>query len=114
MILNKHQVFAADDLRTKVVDMTTEWGGDVKIKMMNAGEQLDFDDFLDSNPGNKEIAFKLIIKCCVDDEGKKLFTDEDMQFLKMKSSESLMKLFHEILSLNKQNKDDNVDLAKNS
>lgn len=112
MLLNKHQIFAADDLKFKIVNMQ-EWGGDVKIRVMTVGQQLEFDKFIASNPDDKEMAFYLIIRSCLDEDDKPLFNDDDKELLKNKSSESILHLFNEILELNKQQPGNVEDAAKN-
>lgn len=112
MLLNKHQIFAANDLKQEIIAMP-EWGGDVKIRVMSVREQLDFDKFLAAKPDDKEMAFFLIIKSCVDENDKPLFDDGDIEFLEQKSADSILKLFQAILGLNKQKPDDVETLAKN-
>lgn len=112
MLLNKHQIFAADDLRNEIVAMK-EWGGDIKIRVMSVREQLNFDKFLASKPDDKEMAFFLIVKSCIDENNQPLFTEDDIQFLEQKSADSILKLFQAILALNKQRPDDVEKLAKN-
>lgn len=114
MLLNKHQVFAADDIKTNIVDMQKEWGGDVKIKVMSVGEQLAFDEFINSQPDDKQLAFYLITRSCVDEDNKLMFNDSDIEFLKQKSPESILKLFNAILDINRQQPADVENLAKNS
>ncbi len=112
MILNKHQIFASNDLKNKVVEMK-EWGGDVKIRVMSAGEQLALNDFLTNNPKDEDMAFHFILMCSINEDGSKMFDQDDIPLLKEKSAESVIKLYQEILSLNKQKADDVENLAKN-
>lgn len=114
MLLNKHQIFAFDDLESKVVDMKAEWGGDVKIKCLSVAEQLENDAFIAQNPSEIEMAIKLIVLSCVDENNNKLFSDDDFNFLKEKKMKSLGKLVKEILKLNRQEAEDVDNLAKNS
>lgn len=112
MSINKHQIFASNDLREKFVDMP-EWGGVVKIRALSVKEQLVYDEFLTTKPKEIEMALHLIILACVDDNNQKLFDNSDLELLKQKSSKNLFYLVHEILSLNKQESEDADSLAKN-
>ena len=112
MSINKHQIFASNDLREKFVDMP-EWGGAVKIRALSVKEQLEYDEFLSTEPKEVEMALHLIIVACVDDNNQKLFDLSDLELLKQKSSKNLFHLVHEILSLNKQEPENSDSLAKN-
>jgi hypothetical protein len=112
MSINKHQIFASNDLKEKFVDMP-EWGGQVKIRALSVKEQLAYDEYLSTEPKEVEMALHLIISACVDDDNKKLFDISDMDLLKEKSSKNLFLLVNEILSLNKQLPADSDKLAKN-
>lgn len=113
MSLNKHQIFASNDLKESFVDMP-EWGGKVKIKALSVQEQLDYDAFLVTKPKEIEMALHLIIMACVDNNNNKLFNEKDIDSLKQKNSQNLFKLVNEILKLNNQNANDIDELAKNS
>lgn len=112
MALNKHQIFACNDLKEKLVDMP-EWGGEIKIKALSVAEQLEYDAFISSDPKEIDMALHLIMVACVDSDNKKLFDSSDVELLKNKSSKNLFRLVNEILSLNKQNPDEVDSLAKN-
>lgn len=114
MLLNKHAVFACNDLKTKDIDMTKEWGGTVRIRVLSAGEQLELDKY--QKEDTEDFPFILIMKCCITEDNKPLFDnpDEDIKFLKQKSSEGIIKLYKEVITLNKQNPGDVEELAKNS
>ena len=115
-LLNKHQIFASNDLKSQIISIP-EWGGNIKIRVMSIGERLTLDSLkIDEDDKDMNLAFNWIIKSCIDENDKLLFDDpeEDIKFLKGKSSDSILKLFNAILSLNKQSQDDIDDLAKNS
>lgn len=113
MALNKHQIFASNDLKESFVDVP-EWGGKVKIRALSVQEQLDYDEYLATKPKEIDMALRLIVTACVDTENKKLFSEDDVSNLKQKNSSNLFKLVEAILSLNKQNTAQVDELAKNS
>jgi len=112
MSINKHQIFASNDLKEKFVAMP-EWGGDVKIRALSVHEQLEYDAFIATEPKEIDMALHLILAACVDDNNSKLFNIDDLELLKQKSSKNLFYLVNEILELNKQKADDVENLAKN-
>jgi hypothetical protein len=112
MLLNKESILAVDDIKTEIVSVP-EWGGDVKIRAMSVKEQLDFDEYLSKNTDHRDMAFYLVVKCCVDESGDRLFTDNDIELLHKKSSKPLMRIVEAIMSLNKQRDGDVEELAKN-
>lgn len=105
---NKHEIFAHNDLKTSVVDVE-EWNCAIKIRAMSVGEQLDFSENLE----DKDMTFKLLVKCCITDDDKPLFEEKDIELLKKKSPESVFKLSKAILVLNKMHKDAVDEDAKN-
>ncbi len=105
--LTQEQIKNCRDLKTKIVEMP-EWGGDIEIKAMSVKQQLD----IDANKEDKDLVFILIQMCCIDIDGGMLF--DDIKVLQDKSPESIMKLYKEVLDINKQNPADVEDMAKNS
>tara|TARA_R110000822_G_scaffold275773_1_gene397878 strand:+ start:12643 stop:12987 length:345 start_codon:yes stop_codon:yes gene_type:complete len=114
MRLNKHQIYAAVDFKTEMIEIP-EWGGEIEIRTMSVGQKFDYDIFVaEKKPTMQELSLYLIKKCCIDDQGKLLFTDEDDEFLLAKSVDSLMRLFEACVDLNRQRASDVEDAAKNS
>lgn len=114
MRLNKHQIYAAVDFKTEMVDIP-EWGGEIEIRTMSVGQKFEYDNFIEEKkPTMQELALYVIKKCCIDDQGKLMFTDEDDQLLLEKSVQSLMRLFDACVALNRQRASDVEDAAKNS
>jgi len=98
MSLNKHQIFAAPDIKMSEVDMTEEWGGIVKIKVMTLGDKLEMAKLASTDP-EKNFLVYTIIKCCVDDNGEPIFVADDEKFLLKKNTKSLLKLYNAISEL---------------
>lgn len=99
MILNKHQILAAADLRSSVVSVP-EWGGDVAIRAMSVAQQIEFSRGME-NKKEIDIMFDLLLFCCVDDAGNNLFDKDDLFELHKKSFECVEKVFKAICELNK-------------
>jgi len=94
------------DYKKKIVPMP-EWGGDIEIRTLSVKQELQLSEIKD----NEDLIFKLIAMCCINEDGSLLF--EDLEVLKKKSSESVMRLYHEIIGLNKKTDNDIEELAKN-
>jgi len=114
MLLNKHQIAIAKDLKEEIVPMP-EWGGDIKIRVLSVKEQLEFDNFMSKNQDSQDAAIYLIVKSCINEDGSLMFDDneQDLELLRQKNASSILKLFKHIMDLNKQQPDDIEKLAKN-
>ncbi len=111
-MLNKHQIFAAQDIKTAVVDMTAEWGGEVKVKVMSLGDKLELSRLAEKHPDKNFILFT-VIKCCVDENNKPLFTADDEEMLLTKDAENILKVYKAIQDLSGDNLSQE-ERAKNS
>lgn len=114
MALCKSAILAADD--KKVVDHEVpEWGGSVKLRVMTGTERDRFEsEFVGGNKSVEMVRAKLVAKCLCDDDGKRLFTEQEIPELGEKSAAVLDRLFSECMKLNRFSKNDVDDLAKNS
>lgn len=113
-ILSKAAILAADD--KKMVDVEVpEWGGNVKIRVMTGTERDRFEaEFVGGGKSVDMVRAKLVAKCLCDDEGKRLFTEQEIPQLGEKSAAVLDKLFASCMKLNRFTKDDVEELAGNS
>lgn len=110
MALNKQQLAAVKDWQQEEVDMKEEWGDVILVRSMSIGSNDKLSQFKD-----EAFVYNMIMFCCCNADGS-LFFDEpetDIEILKARSPESIIKLFHACEKVNKINlKED--DLAKNS
>jgi len=114
MALSKAAILAADD--KKMVDFDVpEWGGAVKLRVMTGTERDRFEgEFVGGNKNVDMVRAKLVAKCLCDEEGNRLFTEQEIPSLGEKSAAVLDRLFSECMKLNRFSKSDVEDLAKNS
>lgn len=114
MSLSKAAILAADD--KKMVDHDVpEWGGKVKLRVMTGTERDRFEsEFVGGNKSVEMVRAKLVAKCLCDDDGNRLFTEQEIPELGEKSAAVLDRLFSECMKLNRFSKGDVEDLAKNS
>ena len=96
MRLSRDDVLKADDLVTEEVDVP-EWGGTVLVRGMTGRERDEFElSVMDQRSGRANLAngrAKIVIRCTVDDDGKRLFDAADVDVLGAKSAAALDRVF---------------------
>lgn len=116
MALDKDAILQADDLPTEVVNIP-EWGGDVIVRTMPGTERDQFEqEVMEITEGKKKaknIRSLLCVRVLVDDEGERIFTDEDAQALGKKSSLVLDRIYDIAQRLNGVTAEDVDEMEKN-
>ena len=116
MELNREQILEADDLKTEEMEVP-EWGGEIYIRTMTGTERDSFEQSIldsDRKANLKDIRAKLCSLTIVDAQGRRLFTNEDVQAIGGKSALVLDKIFAKSQALNGISQNDVEDLEKNS
>jgi hypothetical protein len=96
--LSKEAILAAEDTRTEEVEVP-EWGGSVLVRGMTGRERDEFESsMLIQAAGQtardlRNTRAKLVAKCAVDSDGKRLFADSDVAALGEKSAAALVRVF---------------------
>lgn len=98
-VLNRDSILAASDLPREAVTVP-EWGGEVCVQTMTAGDRdayetevYEFDD--EGKVRVKTMAdfrARLLLRCIVDENGKRLFSDDDLPLLSAKNPAALDRL----------------------
>ena len=114
-MLTRDQILQADDLPYEDVDVP-EWGGAVRLRSLTGAERDAFEtSIVQGNDRNmRNIRARLVVLCIVDDEGNRVFKDNEAPALGKKSAKALDTLFAVAQKLNGLSNDDVDDLAKNS
>lgn len=113
-MLSKSAILAADDKKIITMDVP-EWGGSVGIRVMSGTERDRFEsEFVGGNKSVDMVRAKLVAKCLCDDDGERLFTEQEIPALGEKSAAVLDKLFTACMKHNRFTKDDVEELAGNS
>jgi hypothetical protein len=114
MALSKAAILAAND--KKMVDMDVpEWSGSVKIRVMTGTERDRFEaEFVGGSKSVDMVRAKLVAKCLCDEDGNRLFTEQEIPALGEKSAAVLDRLFTACMKLNRFTKDDVEELSGNS
>ena len=119
MALSRKDILEVNDLTTRVVPIP-EWKGDVIIKMMTGTERDQFEDSLfegrgkDRKSNYKNLRAKLLSMCLVGEDGKRLFSDKDIESLGGKSAKALDRLYTIATELNGIGAKEEEALTKNS
>lgn len=98
-ILSKKDILAKQDLPKEIVSVP-EWGGEVYIRALSAGELDRYQtSMLQQRHGKSQdvnlenIRSKLVVLTAVDEDGNRLFDDRDAKALSEKSGAAINKLF---------------------
>ena len=90
-MLSKGAILAADDIKIKTVEVP-EWGGSVGIRVISGTDRDKFEQsYSDKDMGNFRVRFLAAALC--DENGGRLFTDDEVEELGKKSSLVLNRLF---------------------
>lgn len=117
-LLTKDQILAAKDLDSEDVEVP-EWGGTVRVQGL-AGEDRDlFETSIVQRNGKKvetnwkNIRARLVSLSVVDEEGKRIFTEVDVNALGRKSAAALTRVFEVAQRLSGLQAEDVDELAAN-
>jgi len=114
-ILSKEQILQADDLRREQV-VVPDWDGSVFVQTMTGIDRDAFELSLtkDGKASIENMRAKLCARTIVDENGNRLFTEDDVEALGKKSATALDRIFEVAQRLNGIGADAMEKLAKNS
>jgi hypothetical protein len=111
-ILTAADILGAEDLQPITV-YVPEWNGSVRIRPVTAAEALRFAEDLKKN--ESEAGLRMLAATAVDEQGKPLFTAEDVRKLSTKSLRAINRLQEASLILNGLREEKKVaEAAKNA
>ena len=89
----KETILGANDVQRRTVEVP-EWGITVTLQGMSGRDRNRFEDavFKDDEFTRDNITAKVLVRCIVDETGKRLFVDSDADALGNKSASILTKL----------------------
>ena len=117
-LLSRDQILQAQDLPTETVPVP-EWGGEVIVRGLTAAERDQFEQSIVETRGKntkfnlRNIRAKLVVLCCVDEQGNRIFRDEDADILGRKSAVALNRVFEVAQRLSGLRPEDVEELAGN-
>lgn len=117
-LLTKDQILNADDLQTKDV-YVKPWDGYVRVRTMTAHERDKFEQQIFTNRGGKkermdDVRALLVSLTVVDEDGKRMFSEQDVKKLSSKSAAAMDAIFSAAQSLNAVSDNDVEDMVGNS
>ena len=112
MALTREEVLNADDRPIEKVSVP-EWGGHVNIRVLGGADRDLFEAAAHAG-NNKNLRARIAAKCICDDEGKHVFTEQDIIRLGTKSGIALDRVFAAALTQSKMSEADMVALVGNS
>lgn len=123
-LLSKAQILAADKKKSKDVPVK-EWGGTVRLQELSAAErdlwesesfitEPDDDGEAAARFNPKQARARLVVRCIVDEDGKRLFSDDEVAAVGSLSASTVQKLFMVARQLNAISSADIEELEKNS
>jgi len=107
MVLDKTTILAAPDLKRETVNVP-EWGGDVMLQEMTAldRDRLNAEVHAGSDgPDFTNFRAKVLVRCVVNEDGSRIFCDEEATALGSKSKAALDRLETIANKINKVNSD---------
>ena len=108
----KSTILGADDLTTKEVKVP-EWGIDVRIRMMTAGQRDAFEAAQALDP-HTDVRARLAVATICDADGNLIFTADDISALSKKSGRAMDRIFAAAARFNGITAADIEELKKNS
>jgi hypothetical protein len=116
--LSREAILDADDKRYAEVDCP-EWGGTVRIRSISGRQRDEYEQSLIQQNGRdrqmnlRNARAKLIVLCAVGEDGRPLFTADDLRQLSAKSAKPLDRLFTECQKVVGLSDDDVKSLTEN-
>jgi hypothetical protein len=91
MGLSREAILAARRNRKPVRLEVPEWGGDVWVKVLSAEDQANLAE--EGQEGSLSVPMKVLVACLCDEEGTRLFSDEDAAELAKEDAPVIMRVF---------------------
>lgn len=116
-LLSRTDILGASDTKYEVVHVP-EWGKDayVRVRSMKAGDRDQMERAItdaDEQVSSRQVRARIVSLCVVDDEGKPLFTKDDVALLAERHVAPMQRIFEAVALLNAFSNEDVESLAKN-
>jgi hypothetical protein len=117
--LSRDAILAADDIEYDTLEVP-QWGGTVRVRALTGTERDAYEASMSQQRGKNyvrnlaNIRAKLVVKCVVDDDGVRIFTDQDAPALGKKSAAALDLIFEVAAKLSRLSEEDVDELAGKS
>lgn len=117
--LSRDAILAVDDVQFEDVEVP-EWGGQVRVKSLTGKERDALESSMivgkgkNANVNLNNLRAKLVARSVVDEDGKRIFTDDDIAALGAKSAAALTRVYEVAQRLSGITQEDVDELTKNS
>lgn len=128
-MLSRDQILQADDLKTEEIDVP-EWGttdnpkGTLRIRGVTSAERDEYEhslfitktegENLKSVPNMGNVKARLVVKCIVDEQGRRVLADSDAAAIGLKSAAAVNRIFQRVQHLSGMTKKAAAEIVKNS
>lgn len=117
--LSKAAILQANDIQREEVDVP-EWGGTVLVQGLSGRERDDLEASMIKGKGKnasvnlENLRAKVVARTVVDEDGKRIFEDQDIPALTQKSAAALNRVYEVAQRLSGITQEDVDELTKNS
>lgn len=117
--LSRDAILAVDDVQYEDVEVP-EWGGKVRVKSLTGKERDGLEASMivgkgkNANVNLSNLRAKLVARAVVDENGKRVFGDDDIAALGAKSAAALTRVYEVAQRLSGITQEDVDELTKNS
>jgi hypothetical protein len=94
--LTREQILASRHDRKPVPFDVPEWGGTIWLRVLSAADQLAISEGLEA----RNVPLRVLVTCIVDDEGNRIFADDDADELAKEDFPIIMRVFGQAAKLN--------------
>lgn len=118
-LLTKADILSATDTKYEYVKVP-EWGGTVRVRGLTGLERDSYESSMVQNRGKDvkvnmvNVRAGLVARACIDGAGNRLFSDNDINVLGLKSAVALERVYNVAARLSAISDDDVEKLAGNS
>lgn len=100
MGLTREQILSTNDRPTVAVDVP-EWGGTVYVRTMSGSDRAQFETLCAGQPlATGKIMEKLVTFTVCDENGERIFNDDDVEELSKKNAGVILRIFQKAAELN--------------
>jgi len=115
-LLTREQILGAHDLKREPIELP-EWGGAAYVREFTGSEREVFEQYATRYSQGEvisDIRARVAAWCLVDEQGKRIFTDDDIAVLTGKSPRPLVRIFNAVLRLSALTSEGQEQIEKNS
>lgn len=119
LVLTAQDILDANDVRTERIEVP-EWGGDVIVRNLTGTERDSYEASMQVQRGNRYepnpvgARARLVVRACIDEDGKRLFADNQADALSAKNADVLDRLWDRIAELSGITQKASADAEGNS